>query len=466
MALNTPPIFSDSLPWHDPVSAFAGFADQPYGLLMLADGSVPFGRWSFLLPPPDDVIEIENLSYGQQGFRQARTWLADPSFPDTAPDPDAPPFLGGVAGLMGYEAANASERLNLPTDPQGWPALVYGVYRDGLAYDHQKRVVWVFSRNSQARADRLARTVAEHLAHRPQTAQQGAGDGVRATMTPEPPARYQEAVAACVADICAGEVFQANLSRAWSGQLASGHPYDVLRYLSRHSPSPMGGYFRLPQHALVSNSPERFFRVWPEGGGRWAESAPIKGTTPRGQTPEDDEALAEALLASEKDLAENRMIVDLMRNDLARWCVPGQVTVPECAGLYRFAHVQHLISRVRGRLRPGVRALDVLETAFPAGSITGAPKIRAMEIIRDAEGAGRGPYCGSLFWAGFDGQFDSNVLIRSLMARQSEGGDWDLRFRAGGGITALSDPMAEWQETETKALGLLRALGVRDPATA
>jgi para-aminobenzoate synthetase component 1 len=206
---------------------------------------------------------------------------------------------------------------------------------------------------------------------------------------------------------------------------------------------------------VVSNSPERFVSV--EAGRRLTvETRPIKGTRPRGATPAADAALAAELVASEKDRAENLMIVDLMRNDLSRVCSPGAVTTPELFRVESFANVHHLVSTVRGVLAPGMTAADLLEAAFPPGSVTGAPKVHAMKSIARLEPP-RGPYCGALFWAGFDGAFDSSVLIRTLGLVEDDDG-WRFEARAGAGIVADSDPRAERLETEAKIAALLRAL--------
>jgi para-aminobenzoate synthetase component 1 len=204
---------------------------------------------------------------------------------------------------------------------------------------------------------------------------------------------------------------------------------------------------------VVSNSPERFIEVTAEGQ---AQTRPIKGTRPRGRTPEEDRSLAEELLASPKDRAENLMIVDLMRNDLARACRPGTVKVEAFCALESYANVHHLVSTVTGRLRPNQGALDLFSAAFPAGSITGAPKIQAMREIARHE-TPRGPYCGSLFWAGFDGAFDSSVLIRTLAFEEDADG-WAFETRAGGGIIADSDPAEEDAEAVAKIAAIRLAL--------
>ena len=197
-------------------------------------------------------------------------------------------------------------------------------------------------------------------------------------------------------------------------------------------------------------SPERFLRV----DGREVETRPIKGTRQRSSAPEADLYTRDELRESAKDQAENVMIVDLLRNDLSRVCRPGTIRVPQLCAVETYETVQHLVSEVRGELREGCDFFDLLAATFPGGSITGAPKVRAMEIIHELEQRPRGPYCGSLFWCGFDGQADSSILIRTMLHRAGR-----VSFGVGGGVVAQSDPAAEYNETLHKAAGMLRAIG-------
>jgi len=261
-------------------------------------------------------------------------------------------------------------------------------------------------------------------------------------------------VAEVVSRVLSGEIFQANIARAWTGRLAAGaDPFDLFTRLRGQSPAPFSAYLRLPGRAVVSNSPERFLKVDADGA---ILTQPIKGTRPRGRDAAEDRALAAELLASDKDRAENLMIVDLMRNDLARVSPPGGVKAPELFKVESFANVHHLVSTVTGQLAGGRTIADLLRASFPPGSITGAPKVQAMKVIAGLEPP-RGPYCGSLFWAGFDGAFDSSVLIRTV-GLVEDGQGWTLEARAGAGIVADSDPRGERLETEAKIAALKRAL--------
>ena len=219
--------------------------------------------------------------------------------------------------------------------------------------------------------------------------------------------------------------------------------------LRERNPAPFAAYLNTGEVQIVSASPERFLELQ----GRQVETRPIKGTRPRGATPEEDRRLGAELLASEKDRAENVMIVDLLRNDLSRVCRDHTVLTPEICVLESFATVHHLVSTVTGELRPGLDAVDLLRATFPGGSITGAPKIRAMEIIAELEPTRRGPYCGAIGWLGGDGWMDTSITIRTYAIK-----DGMVAFQAGGGIVADSDPAAEYEETLDKARALIEAL--------
>jgi para-aminobenzoate synthetase component 1 len=250
--------------------------------------------------------------------------------------------------------------------------------------------------------------------------------------------------------IYAGDIYQANLSQRFQTILPEGDsPFALYQRLRRLNPAPFAAYLNFGDIVIASASPERFLQL--RGG--WVETRPIKGTRPRGATPVEDKAHARELLASEKDRAENVMIVDLLRNDLSRVCRDHTVTVPELCVLESYATVHHLVSTVVGQLNPGATAIDLLRATFPGGSITGAPKIRAMEIIAALEPTQRGPYCGSIGYVGFDGNIDSSITIRTYAIKNNV-----VTFQAGGGIVADSDPAAEYEETLTKAGALMEAV--------
>jgi para-aminobenzoate synthetase component 1 len=250
--------------------------------------------------------------------------------------------------------------------------------------------------------------------------------------------------------IVAGDIFQANLSQRFQGSLPEA-PFDLYRRLRRRNPAPFAAYLAFGDLAVLSASPERFLRLDQER--RLVETRPIKGTRPRGLGPMHDAALGRALAESEKDRAENVMIVDLLRNDLSRVCRPGTVRVPELFALEHHPTVHHLVSTVVGELEPGADAFDLIRAAFPGGSITGAPKVRAMEIIAELEPTQRGVYCGSIGYISATGAMDTSIVIRTYLALEGQ-----VYFQAGGGIVADSDPELEYRETLDKARGLIETL--------
>ena len=425
--------------WVDPVALASAFAEEVHVCVLLStdDG------WSYVLRGPDRVMVDEvpaDLACLTGGG---------------CPAAHGPSFQGGVLGLAAYELSANLE----PIAPQArgdGPDLILLRYPALLAFHADQQLGLAIgrgpdSRTAAARADAGLSWL--QAPGKPERSSVLADQIVSVTQD----ADHARAVAATVCRIAAGDLFQANLARPWQGRLLPGiTPYDLFRRLARQSPAGYAAYLRLPGGALVSNSPEQFLSVRPEGAALWAESQPIKGTRPRGKTPACDAALAAELQASAKDQAENLMIVDLMRNDLARVCDPGTVTVPELAALKSYANVHHLVSRVRGRLKAGATAWDAFLAAFPPGSVTGAPKLEAMSVIARYEPP-RGPYCGSLFWAGGDGALEASVLIRTVTLTENPAG-WAFEARAGGGIVADSDPASEVQETTTKIGAILKAL--------
>jgi para-aminobenzoate synthetase component 1 len=264
-------------------------------------------------------------------------------------------------------------------------------------------------------------------------------------------AGYLDAVTRVREYILAGDIFQTNLSQRLEAPLTES-PWQLYLRMRIRNAAPFAAFFETPEVSVVSASPERFLRVDETGH---VETRPIKGTMPRGFGPEHDGALGQALSESAKDRAENLMIVDLMRNDLSRVCSPGTVRVPELFALEHYATVHHLVSTVVGELAPGRDALDLLRAAFPGGSITGAPKVRAMEIIAELEPSQRSVYCGSLGYCSVTGALDTSIAIRTVIAPT---GRDRVYFSAGGGIVADSDPEQEYRETLHKARGMIDVL--------
>ena len=448
------------------------------------------GRYSFLTADPFDFFSLRideaiALSAGGGVFAHFASRMQPLA---TEAVVGLPPFQGGLAGLFGYDVNRTLERIGPPRyDEFAVPALAVGLYDVVLAVDHIGQKAWIISQGWPERDPARRR---EHAHHRLQgfkatvlaDAASRTSDvvalidkpaGRRGDSVPPghsvPPSRfapqfaalagtdltsnfsrhdYVQTVARAIEYIYAGDVFQVNLAQRL---LHPARDDSVSLYLRmrRRNPATFAAYFDLGEFQIASASPERCLKV---AHGQ-VEARPIKGTRRRSAWPEADLFAGDELLESEKDRAENVMIVDLLRNDLSRVCTPESVVVSELCRLEAYEFVQHLVSVVRGELRSGCSPFDLLAAAFPGGSVTGAPKVRAMEIIAALEPTARGPYCGSLGYIGFDGTMDTNILIRTVTAGR---GWW--QFPVGGGIVAQSEPEREYEETWHKAEGILRAL--------
>lgn len=423
------------IPYVDPLAAFAPFRDTPMSLLLHSCGPHPAARWSYLLAAP-----VARLA--DDGLATARDWLRSDG------EDHETPFPWGAAGFLAYEIGAAFDEAAPQPRPSRLPRMALGLYDVVVAFDTATRTAMATFRDDGARVKAVEIVARLGVAAVDDYRARGAVAAVDSM------AAYGDQVATLVKRIRAGELYQANISRRFAGTLADGdHPYALFTRLCRQSPAPFCAYMRLTDAAIVSNSPERFVSV--RNG--VARTSPIKGTRPRHTDPERDGALAAELAASTKDRAENLMILDLMRNDLARVSAPGSVRVTQYQAIETFANAHHMVSTVESRLKEGADAFDLLCAAFPAGSITGAPKVKAMELIDAFEAAPREANYGSLAWFGPDGAMDSSVLIRTATCTPRDGG-WDVGFRVGGGITSDSDPEEEARETETKALSLLQAI--------
>jgi para-aminobenzoate synthetase component I len=436
------------LPWLEPVHAFRCFADDP-GLVFFDSGgnAGARSRFSTLCLRPYRVLRVRNGVASADGVLCGRDAFAALAA-ELAAGParrgaDGVPFSGGAAGFIGYEMGATLDRA--PTAPgafPGIPDLQFGFYDTVLAFDHHAGAVWLFA-PSVEREDEIA----AQLSQVPNLDAAAGLNWQAETGRETHLARVREALRY----IQAGDIYQANIAARFTAERAPGVPPAALYLALRAAcPAPFGAFIACGDDAAVlSVSPERFMQVSADG---MVETRPIKGTRPRGASPGQDDALKAELLASEKDRAENLMIVDLLRNDMAR--VADGVSVSALCALESFSHVHHLVSTVTGRLRKGFGPVDLLRAGFPGGSITGAPKLRAMEIIAELEGQARGPYCGCAAWIGFDGAMDSNILIRTLTVTTDR-----VIAQAGGGIVADSDPAEEWDEVLTKMMPLLRATG-------
>ena len=454
------------------IDAAEVFRDLPGLVLLESARPGRNARWTYLTADPVAVLEAP--AAGPDPFVVARRLLARLDSTPVVPA-DAPPFLGGLVGFLGYDLGHVLERLpSVAADDQGLPPLRLALHDWVVAWDRRTGHAWIGGRALDGDGGRLARRLDDvHARLIAATPVRGPvvgppGGTAEADAAPDPGealrfrsslsrAAYEAGVERVRQHIAGGDIYQANLTRRLEAAYA-GDPWALYRRLRTGDPSLFSAYLDLgpspetgrPQ-ALLSASPEPFLAL--DAGGTVATD-PIKGTRPRGRDRDEDRSLARELLTSPKDRAENVMIVDVLRNDLGRVCEPGTVRVPRLCRLERTAAVQHLVSTVTGHLAPGRDAFDLLAASFPGGSITGAPKIRAMEILEGLEPVRRGPYTGALGWIGPDGAMQTSILIRTFVADGRR-----LTLHVGGGITWGSDPAAEWEETVAKARGPLGAIG-------
>jgi len=445
------------VPAPDPFGACVRLGGLPYLLFLDSSAKGSLGRYSFLCADPVAVVRTPAAA---DPLGVARALLR----PHTrAPLPGLPPFQGGIAGYLGYDWGAELERVRRPPSdrmtPQ-MPDVALALYDWVIAWDHLEEKAWIISTGiteggrgaqPQQAAARLA-WVQERLA------QPARAVADRPAVSPSAPranvsrAEFEDGVTRIREYIAAGDVYQVNFSQRFHAPF-SGSPLALYRRLRARNPAPFGAFleFNGGGTAIASISPERFVRLDPAT--RLVEARPIKGTRPRGATVVKDAALARELQASEKDRAENVMIVDLLRNDLGKVCQTGSVSVPTLFALESHPTVHHLVSTVTGVLADGADAFDLVRATFPGGSVTGAPKIRAMEIIAELERAPRGVYCGAIGYVSTSGAMDLNIPIRTIVLR-----DGEATFHAGAGIVWDSEPAAEYQETLAKARTMIEAL--------
>lgn len=458
------------LPWQNPDVIFEAWGDAPWCAFLESGGPVEArSRWQIFCTAPKHTFLVHNgvlvWGAGQQqcGTPQAVMAALRGLLPqithgphNTIPDL---PFFGGLIGFFGYAFGAKLEGISCQTIATE-PECAFGFYDHAFVWDRQEKRAFVTGFSGlgegveQSRARQKALCAAWHAVVQGSSMAAHALPHLAFTADQTQQA-YCHAVAQAKEFIAAGDIFQVNITGRYTATLENSFSDKQLyRALRSHAPAPFGAYMRCGGHyALHSTSPERFLQLEPNG---LVSSRPIKGTAPRGSTPAEDAILAEELGQNDKERAENLMIVDLMRNDIGRVAQVGSMSVPDFLTVERFAHVHHLVSQVQGVLDPTKDVFDLLQATLPPGSVTGAPKHRAMQIIDRLEASARGAYCGTIVRIGVEGRMDSSVIIRTI-----ERCGQTLRIGAGGGVTILSDPQKEYDEMCLKIEPFLRLFGAQ-----
>ena len=465
------PIIADVSTLLTAAEAFELFHGRPFSFF-LDSGMDPesLGRYSFIGSDPFLVLKSHgrNITLLGPNKRESRMgnpfeildgllerYTLEPCLPST-------PFTGGVVGYFSYDLCHFIEHLpSTAIDDLHLPECYLAFYDLIITFDHLEGRTYIVSsgfpeqeeESRLKRADERLQQMKERLLAppsiiKPTQRHSDRGTTLKSNFTHQ---EYLEAVEAAREHIAAGDIFQVNLSQRFEGELLT-PPYKLYQHLRQINPAPFSAYLNFDEVTILSASPERFLKV----NGDWVETRPMKGTRPRGTSTAEDETLARELETSVKDRAENVMIVDLERNDLGRVCRFGTVKVRELWTLEIYATVFQLTSTVEGRLRHGKNRIDLLEACFPGGSITGAPKVRAMEIIDKLEPTKRSIYTGSIGYLSFGGGMDLNIAIRTILVK-----DGKAYFQVGGGIVYDSDPEEEYQETLDKAKALFQALSLQ-----
>lgn len=439
--------YSVELPYQtDAAHYYAALADLPWAVWLDSGG---MARYDILTAAPQRTLVLKDEVAQSDPFAMLRSELGE----QVAPVENVP-FAGGALGYWGYDLARrmyalqgvAEDARHLP-DVVLPPDMAIGIYDWALVLDHQLYTARLVSHQRFSETTKLLPQLLQRLLNSPPLPDDTFR--VQGKITSNfTVASYAAAFAQVQDYLQAGDCYQVNLAQRFSAA-ASGDALGAYLTLRSLSPAPYSAFLKLPHAQILCASPERFLRV--QNGN--VETRPIKGTRPRSSDARQDRQLADELRNHPKDRAENLMIVDLLRNDLGKSCAPGSVRVPKLFEVESFANVHHLVSTVEGKLAKGRDALHLLRDCFPGGSVTGAPKLRAMQIIEQLEPSRRGIYCGAIGYVGFDGNMDSNIVIRTLVHSGNE-----IRCWAGGGIVADSDMAAEYQETLDKAAGMLKLL--------
>lgn len=465
---------------YTPVLTYLQLASNfsPSFLLESVEGGERVGRYSYIgISPKEGIVvrgnEISELKKDGKVSTQKTDKSIDPlmAVQDKvrkiiAKTPSLPPFFGGYVGYLGYEVASAFEITVPKSNPDALeiPDAILFNFGNVVAFDHVKHELKVIGNINVENIDDLERQYVETTSkidqivnkiHSPirfeskKSEENVVHSNAQSNFEKE---KYIKAIEKIKEYIIAGDVIQVVISQRWARKTGA-KPFSIYRALSRVNPSPFMVYFNFGDFQIIGASPELLLKVEDGSISTW----PIAGTRPRGKTPEEDERLAEELKKDPKENAEHIMLVDLGRNDVGRVSVPGTVKVPRLREVERFSHVMHLTSEVTGKLSPNYTSLDALRSMFPAGTVSGAPKIRAMQIIDELETEKRGAYAGAMGYVSSNGNLEMAITIRTIVFK-----DKTAYIQAGGGIVYDSDPNTEWDETERKAAASLRAIDLAE----
>ncbi len=437
--------------WRSPYEAFAPLSGEPFAHLLHGGDLSDDAEWSIIVAFPDSVVHAGDGFGPNDPFQLLQDCIDERSCNALRQREDLP-FLSGLVGYVGYETARYLESsLEMPPSPFALPDMAFGAYDAAALFSRRKQCAYITGRD-----ERACRRLRNALGRDPLPPEDPHQFGpLSSNFTPS---GYETGIRATIEDILDGDYYQANIAHQIN-VFADGDidTFGLFRRLASRSDAFFGALLQLHQGAILSNSPERFFHIGSNAtGARRILSEPIKGTRPRGVTLAADQVLSDELLGDPKDRAENIMIADLVRNDLSRVCCDGSIREEVICELLSLANVHHLVSRISGDLRAEVSMMDIFGALFPCGSITGAPKIEAMNAIANTEKTGRGPYCGAIGYVDDRGVADFAVAIRAMIV------DEDMRkltIPVGGGITLRSDPCKEYVETIVKASAALEAIG-------
>lgn len=444
----------------DYLKAFLAVKHLPYSLLLdSSDPSHSNSRYSFVMCNPIETIYVKDGDITVTNWEQKLSFTGDPFailqsrmkswVKKTTHVPNMPPFQGGAAGLFGYDLGRYLEKLpETSAKNANIPDMAVGIYDQVLAHDSLLRKTYIFTHaRNKEEAHKKCSFLMEQFSQEYDTPQyQPHNLNWAANFEPQD---YIEHVKKVVNYIHDGDIFQANIAQRFDADLPEKFdPFIHYLHMREVNPAPFSTYMNIGDIKISSSSPERFVTL----RGKHVETCPIKGTRPHVEDHTKDRAYKQALQSSEKDNAENTMIVDLLRNDLSRVCEAHSINVTDLCKLETFASVHHLVSTIQGKLEHNKTAIDLLRACFPGGSITGAPKIRAMEIIEELEPTRRAAYCGSMGYIGFDDTMDTNILIRTLTYDNDR-----VSLQVGGGIVADSNPEDEYQETLDKAEAIFQS---------